>query len=58
MALKSDGSVLAWGNNKEGELGNGDATGANQPAPVAVTGFGKGSGVIAIGWRKCTTAWR
>jgi uncharacterized repeat protein (TIGR01451 family) len=48
MALKSDGSVLAWGNNKEGELGNGDATGADQSQPVAVSGFGNGSGVIAI----------
>jgi uncharacterized repeat protein (TIGR01451 family) len=48
LALKSDGSVLAWGLNQNGELGNGDATGANQPAPVAVTGFGTGSGVIAI----------
>jgi uncharacterized repeat protein (TIGR01451 family) len=37
LALKSDGSVL-----------NGDATGTNQPAPVAVSGFGNCSGVIAI----------
>jgi uncharacterized repeat protein (TIGR01451 family) len=48
LALKSDGSVLAWGFNHDGELGNGDATGATQLSPVAVSGFGNGSGVIAI----------
>jgi uncharacterized repeat protein (TIGR01451 family) len=50
MALKSDGSLLAWGSNHNGELGNGDNgfPKTDQFAPVAVTGFGAGSGVIAI----------
>jgi hypothetical protein len=48
MALKSDGSVFAWGNNLSGQLGNGDTTRTGKSAPVAVTGLGPGSGVIAI----------
>src|SRR4030095_12227950 len=46
LALKSDGTVLAWGNNTEGQLGNG--TNDSSPIPVQVSGWGKGSGVIAI----------
>jgi uncharacterized repeat protein (TIGR01451 family) len=49
LALKSDGSVLAWGFNKAGQLGNADPANADQGVPVAVSGFGIGSGVIAIG---------
>jgi uncharacterized repeat protein (TIGR01451 family) len=48
LALKSDGSVLAWGFNKTGQLGNADPSNADQGVPVAVSGFGIGSGVIAI----------
>ena len=46
LALKSDGTVLAWGNNTDGQLGNG--TNDSSPVPVQVSGFGKGSGAIAV----------
>jgi len=43
LALLSNGTVVAWGNNSEGELGDGTETASN--VPVAVTGL---SGVTAI----------
>jgi alpha-tubulin suppressor-like RCC1 family protein len=46
LALKADGTVLAWGNNRSGELG--DGTAADHPTPVTVAGLGAGSGVIKI----------
>ena len=47
LALKSDGSVLAWGNNASGQLGTGDAP-SDHLTPIAVTALGAGSGVVAI----------
>ena len=47
LALMSDGSVLAWGHNETGELGNGNAP-SDSSIPVQVKGLGRGSGVEAI----------
>src|SRR5207245_3269553 len=47
LARKSNGQVLAWGNNASGELGDGSAPN-NQSQPVPVSGLGAGSGVVAI----------
>jgi alpha-tubulin suppressor-like RCC1 family protein len=47
LALKNDGSVVAWGNNKSGQLGNGRMP-TDSSRPVPVKGLGPGSGVIAI----------
>lgn len=47
MALKADGSVLAWGSDSDGQLGDGGEP-QDQPAPVAVAGLGAGSGVTAV----------
>ena len=38
MALKDDGSIVAWGNNSEGELGTGHIASAPAPVPVASLG--------------------
>jgi alpha-tubulin suppressor-like RCC1 family protein len=50
LALKSDGTVLAWGYNRDGELG--DGTNEDSPTPVRVKDFhdptGNLSGVEAI----------
>ena len=45
-ALKSDGTVMAWGDNSEGQAGDGTTT--NRLTPVQVAGLGPGSGVVAI----------
>ena len=47
LALKSDGSVVAWGHNASGQLGDGTAPN-DHSTPVAVAGLGPGSGVAAI----------
>ena len=38
LAVKSDGTVWAWGSNLNGELGNGSNT--NSMTPVQVSGLG------------------
>lgn len=43
IALKSDGTVWTWGNNSDGQLGNGTTIGSNIPAQVAGL-----SGITAI----------
>lgn len=45
-ALKADGTVLAWGYNTYG--GVGDNTTENRLTPVTVSGFDPGSGIVTI----------
>jgi alpha-tubulin suppressor-like RCC1 family protein/regulation of enolase protein 1 (concanavalin A-like superfamily) len=46
MALMNDGSILEWGQNVLGGLGDGVT--ANSAQPIAVSGFGPGNPAIAI----------
>ena len=39
LALKSDGTVWAWGANSSGQLGDGDNTGTDKHTPVQITTF-------------------
>jgi alpha-tubulin suppressor-like RCC1 family protein len=43
IVLKSDGTLMAWGRNVQGQLGDGTAT--NRSSPVAVPGV---AGVVAV----------
>src|ERR1700730_10851209 len=47
LALKSDGSVMAWGDNENGRLGDGTTT--NRLFPVAVVGLTSGVVSVAAG---------
>jgi len=47
FAYKSDGTVLAWGGNSAGQLGDGSTS--QRLSPVQVSGLGSGSGVSKIG---------
>ncbi len=47
LALLSGGSVLAWGYNPDGQLGNGGNI--NSPVPVAVKGIGEVAGIAGGG---------
>jgi hypothetical protein len=48
LALKADGTVLAWGDNRKGQLGDGTST--DRLLPVAVPGL---TGVTALGGGCC-----
>ncbi len=50
-ALRRSGSVVCWGFNQFGQLGNGTTT--NAPAPVAVSGLAGVTDIIAGGHGTC-----
>ncbi len=50
LALEADGKILAWGDDVDGELGNGESgSGAAQPKPVAVKVVTGATAVSAAG---------
>ncbi len=48
LALCSDGTVAAWGNNQYGLLGNGTYTSSNVPVAVNTAGVLAGKSVVAV----------
>ena len=48
VALHTDGSVWAWGDNANGQLGNGTTTNADQPTAVLLNASTPLTGVIAL----------
>jgi alpha-tubulin suppressor-like RCC1 family protein len=48
LALCSDGTLVAWGDNGDGELGNNSTTDSNVPVQVNQTGGLAGKTVIAV----------
>jgi predicted CxxxxCH...CXXCH cytochrome family protein len=49
LAVKTDGSVWAWGSSNSGQLGDGSSgSSAKKTTPVQVSGFGPGAGVISV----------
>ena len=49
LALCEDGSLVAWGNNGSGQLGDGTQTNRSVPVAVDVSGVLAGKTIIAIG---------
>jgi alpha-tubulin suppressor-like RCC1 family protein len=63
LALRSDGTVWAWGNNWFGQLGNGTTNGASPSAPVQVPGLTgitqvSASGFQSLALRSDGTVWQ
>ena len=50
LAIKSDGTVWAWGYNRRGELGNNDPSHANKCYPVQVQGLDKPAIAVSDGY--------
>jgi alpha-tubulin suppressor-like RCC1 family protein len=48
LALCSDGTVAAWGDNSSGKLGNNSATASSVPVAVTTTGLLSGKTVVAV----------
>ena len=56
VALASDGTVYTWGNNGDGQLGNGNNTSSNVPVAVDVLGVLSGKIITAIAANNHTIA--
>jgi alpha-tubulin suppressor-like RCC1 family protein len=52
LAIRPDGSVWAWGNNREGQLGDGSHT--HRPTPVQVVGVTNAIAVAGGAWHSLT----
>ena len=50
-AVVNDGTARCWGENSDGQLGNGTTN--NSSTPVTVTGLSGASGVAPGGWHSC-----
>ena len=48
LALLTDGSVVAWGQNTSGQLGNGANTQSNVPVAVSIAGALTGKSVVSV----------